>query len=92
MFIATNLTFRQLKGDVMPRDFTGKALFTFFLYFCGYLPGLVVNIILLFLAWGDKDRYGEAPGIGCLVGLLLVCGIGPVAALVLAYYELMHLY
>jgi len=76
----------------MPRDYTGRALFTFFLYTAGYLPGLVVNIILLFLASADKDQYGDAPGFGCLVGLLLVCGVGPVAALALVYYGLLHLY
>jgi hypothetical protein len=81
------------KESVMvQRDYTGKALFTLLLYFCGYLPGLLVNIILLFLAWGDRDRFGDAPGSGCLVGLILVCGLGPIAALTFVYVGLHYLY
>lgn len=77
----------------MYRDFTGRALLTFFLYLCGYIPGLVLNVIFLFLAWDDKDRYGVAPeGFGCLANLLIFCGFGPILALVVVYVGLHFLY
>jgi hypothetical protein len=59
---------------MMYHDYTEKAFLTLFLSFCGYLPGLAVNLIMLFMAMGDRDQYGEAPGLGCLVGLLIFCG------------------
>ena len=76
----------------MPRDYTRAATLTLILYFLGYLPGLVVNIINLLSAVSTKNSYGHAPGLGCLAWLLVVCGIGPVALFGLAYFLLLHLY
>lgn len=72
----------------MYRDYTGKAVLTLFLYCLGYVPGLIANLVWLVLAIGDRDRYGEAPGLGCLVVLLILFIGGPIAV----YIGLQHLY
>lgn len=67
-----------------PPDYTGFAFAILILYFLGYLPGLVVNIVKLFQARETKRQYGYTPsGYGCLITLLIVCGIIPVVLFVL---------
>lgn len=62
-----------------PPDYTGSAFAILILYFLGYLPGLVVNIVKFFQARETKRQYGYAPsGYGCLLTLLIACGIVPV--------------
>ena len=70
-------------------SYSGKAFLVFVLYFCGYLPGLVINIALLLSALDTKDRFGRSPdGLGCLVALLLLFTVGPVIFLGLSYFLL----
>ena len=76
----------------MTRDYTRAATLTLLLYFLGYIPGLVVNLINLASAASAKSHYGSAPGFGCLVWLLIVCGLGPVVLFFGAYFILLHLY
>lgn len=67
-------------------SYSGKAFLAFVLYFCGYLPGLVVNIAHLLSALDTKDRFGRSPdGLGCLVTLLLLFTVGPVVLFCLSY-------
>jgi hypothetical protein len=67
-----------------PPDYTGFAFAILLLYFLAYLPGLVVNIVKLFQARETKRQYGYTPnGYGCLITLLIVCGIIPVVLFVL---------
>ncbi len=82
-------------GDQQPPEwiyvfmptYTGKAFLAFVLYFCGYFPGLVVNIALLLSALDTKDRFGRSPdGLGCLVALLLLFTVGPVVLFALTYF------
>lgn len=69
-------------------SYSGKAFLTFILYFCGYLPGLVVNIALLLEAFDTKDRFGRSPdGLGCLVALLFLFTVGLIALFALAAFS-----
>jgi hypothetical protein len=55
-----------------PPDYTWKAFLIIFLYFLGYFPGLIVNFVVIVQALGTKAQYGKAPGLGCLVLVLIV--------------------
>jgi hypothetical protein len=71
--------------------YSGKAFLAFILYFCGYFPGLVVNIALLISALDTKDRFGRSPdGLRCLVAMLLLFTVGPVALFVLIAFFFTH--
>lgn len=73
-------------------SYSGKAFLTFFLYFCGYLPGLVVNIALLLSALDTKDRFKQSPdGLGCLVALLLMFTVGPLVLFGFSYFLIANL-
>jgi hypothetical protein len=61
-----------------PPEYTGKAVIVLILYFLAYIPGLIVNIVFLAEASRTKAQYGSAPGMGCLVALLIL----PLIALV----------
>ncbi len=74
------------------RDYTAAATFILILYFLGWFPGFIFNLIKLLLAAWEKDAYDDVQGFGCLVWLLIVCGFGPIAALALGYFALLHLY
>lgn len=70
-------------------SYSGKVFLAFILYFCGYLPGFVVNIALLLEALDMKDRFGRSPdGLGCLVALLLLSTVGLVALFALLTFSL----
>ncbi len=72
-------------------SYSGKAFLAFILYFCGYLPGLVVNIALLLEALDTKDRFGRSPdGLGCLVALLLLFTVGLVALFALVAFSFIN--
>lgn len=74
------------------RSYVTPAIVALILYFCCYFPGLIVNIVYLVAAWDTRQQVKRAPeGLGCLVALLLVCGIGPIAAFFLAYFLAMQL-
>lgn len=74
------------------RDYTTAATLILILYFLGWFPGFIFNLIKLLIAAFEKDSYDSVQGFGCLVSLLLVCGFGPIALFGLAYFALLHLY
>jgi hypothetical protein len=74
------------------RSYVNPAIITLILYFCCYVPGLIANLVYLVAAWDTRQQVRRAPeGLGCLVALLLIFGIGPIAAFFLAYFMAMHL-
>jgi hypothetical protein len=63
-------------------SFTGKAVGAFLLYFLGYIPGLIFNIVFLNEANNVKKEIGRTPeGMGCLWATL----IGSLVPLVLFF-------
>ncbi len=74
------------------RDYTTAATLILILYFLGWLPGFLFNLLKLLIAAFEKDSYDYVQGFGCLVALLLVCGFGPIVLFGLAYFALLHLY
>lgn len=71
------------------RDYTTASILILLCYLCGWLPGLIFNCIKLMQASLDDADYTE--GFGCLVALLIVCGIGPIALLAFAYFAIQAL-
>jgi hypothetical protein len=71
------------------RDYTTAAVLILVLYILGWFPGLVFNLIKLLQALFERGAYERVSGFGCLVALLLVCGIG---LPVLVYFALFYLY
>ncbi len=58
-------------------SYTTPAVLILILYWLGWLPGFVANIIFLVLANGTKRRIGRRPdGYGCLIALMFFCGGG----------------
>ena len=54
------------------QSFTGKAVVAFLLYWVGYLPGLIFNIMFINEAGHVKDETGRTPdGYGCLWATLI---------------------
>src|SRR2546429_6640020 len=74
------------------RDYTTAATLILILYFVGWFPGFICNLIKLLIATWESDAYDYVEGFGCLVWLLIVCGFGPIAAFAFAYFALLHLY
>ena len=74
------------------RDYTTAAILILILYFLGWFPGFLFNLIKLLIAAFEMDSYDHVQGLGCLVWLFIVCGIGPVALFGIAYFALLHLY
>jgi uncharacterized membrane protein len=74
------------------RDYTTAAILILILYFLGWLPGFLFNLIKLLIAAFEMDSYDSVQGLGCLISLFIVCGIGPVALFGIAYFTLLHLY
>ena len=74
------------------RDYTTAATLILILYFLGWLPGFIFNLIKLLIAACEKDSYDDVQGFGCLLWLLIVCGFGPIVALAFSYFALLHLY
>jgi hypothetical protein len=74
------------------RDYTTAAILILVLYFLGWFPGFMFNLIKLLIAVLEKDSYDYVQGFGCLVWLLVVCGFGPIALSGFAYFVLLHLY
>lgn len=74
------------------RDYTTAAILILILYFLGWLPGFLFNLIKLLIVAFEMDSYDSVQGLGCLVWLLIVCGFGPVALFGCAYLALLHLY
>jgi hypothetical protein len=70
------------------RDYTTASILILLLYVTGWLPGLIFNCIKLMQASLESDDYDHVSGFGCLVALLIVCGIGPIALLAFAYFAL----
>lgn len=60
---------------LMP-NYTGKAIIVFILYFCGYLPGLICNIVLLIVAFSTMEQFKRTPRGMTLLIILLVIGVG----------------
>jgi hypothetical protein len=61
-------------------SFTGRAVIAFLLYFLGYIPGLIFNIMFLHEATNVQKETGRTPeGMGCLWATL----IGSLAPLIL---------
>lgn len=53
-------------------SFTGKAVVAFLLYWLGYVPGLIFNIMFLNEANNVKKEIGRTPeGMGCLWATLI---------------------
>jgi hypothetical protein len=53
-------------------SFTGKAVVAFLLYWVGYIPGLIFNIMFLNEANNVKKETGRTPeGMGCLWATLI---------------------
>ncbi len=74
------------------RDYTTAATLILILYFLGWFPGFIFNVIKLLIAVFEKDSYDDVQGFGCLVWLLVVCGFGTIALFGFAYFALLHLY
>ncbi len=74
------------------RDYTPAAILILILYFLGWFPGFIFNLIKLPIAAFESDAYDHVEGFGCLVWLLIVCGFGPIVALGFAYFALLYLY
>lgn len=74
------------------RDYTASATLILLLYFLGWFPGLIFNLIKLLIAAFEMGSYDQVEGLGCLVWLLLICGFGPIIALAVVYFGLLHLY
>jgi hypothetical protein len=54
-------------------DFTSRAVAVLALYYAGYLPGLVMNIVFLYQANHVRKETGREPfGYGCLMALLVM--------------------
>lgn len=71
-----------------PPDYTASAFLILFLYWLGYLPGLIVNIFKLMQAFETQAQYGRAPGLGCLLMTL----VAPPLAFVGGFFLLTHLF
>jgi hypothetical protein len=74
------------------RDYTTIAAIILIFYFLGWLPGLLFNLFLLLIAAFERKAYDYVQGFGCLVWLLIMCGLGPIALFGLAYFLLLYLY
>ena len=74
------------------RDYTTSAILILLLYIFGWFPGFIFNLIKLLIATFEIESYDQVEGLGCLIWLLLVCGFGPIIALAIAYFGLLHLY
>ncbi|HWS83680.1 MAG TPA: hypothetical protein VN207_05420 [Ktedonobacteraceae bacterium] len=74
------------------RDYTTAATLILILYFVGWFPGFICNLMKLLIATWESDAYDYVEGFGCLIWLLIVCGFGPIAAFAFAYFALLHLY
>jgi hypothetical protein len=72
------------------RDYTTAAILILFLYCLGWWPGFIFNLIKLLIAVGEKNASDSVQGFGCLVWLLLVCGIGPLVLAFGAYFILLR--
>src|SRR6266550_2319053 len=70
------------------RDYTTAATLILILYFVGWFPGFICNLMKLLIATWESDAYDYVEGFGCLVWLLIVCGFGPIAAFAFAYFAL----
>ena len=57
------------------REYSSVAVIILLLYFFGWFPGLLVNLLVMLQAALKPDHY-EVSGFGCLVALFFVCGIG----------------
>jgi hypothetical protein len=54
------------------QSFTGKAVVAYLLYFLGYVPGLIFNIMFLNEANRVQKETGRTPsGVGCLWATLI---------------------
>lgn len=73
------------------RNYTKVACVILILYFTGWWPGFIFNLIKLLIAAFEKDSYDSVQGFGCLVWLLIICGFGPIIGLGVAYFILVHL-
>jgi hypothetical protein len=63
---------------VPQQDYTTAAIMTLILYFVGFIPGLVVNLLVLFKARQEEALTGVTPvGMGCLTSLFLFFVILP---------------
>jgi hypothetical protein len=61
------------------QSFTGKAVIAYLLYFLGYIPGLIFNIMFLVEANRVQKETGRSPsGVGCLWATL-IASIAPLA-------------
>lgn len=58
------------------RSYVGPAWLVFFLYYIGFLPGFITNIIYLNQARATRTHIGRNPsGYGCLVTLMVLASI-----------------
>lgn len=60
------------------RNYTTASILILLLYFLGWGPGFIVNLILLPIAAFQKNSSDDVQGFGCLVWLLIICGIVPI--------------
>ena len=68
---------------LMP-SYTGKAVAVLLLYFCGYLPGLICNIIFPVEASNTRKQFGRSPQGMSLLTILLILALTIVPAIVLS--------
>ncbi len=67
---------QDLLIEALMPNYTGKAIVVFILYFCGYLPGLICNIVLLIAALSTMGQFKRTPRGMTLLIILLVLGLG----------------
>ena len=58
------------------RDYTTSAILILLLYFLGWAPGFIFNLVKLVIAAFEIGSYDRVEGLGCLVWLLFICGFG----------------
>lgn len=63
---------------VPQQDYTVAAVVTLVLYFIGYVPGLIVNLLMWDKARQERSATGITPtGMGCLSSLLILFAVVP---------------
>ncbi len=72
------------------KSFTTPAIFTLILYFFGWVPGLIANIVYFNEANAIQKRTGKEPeGKGCLLALLILFGGGAALGVCLFFFAVL---
>jgi len=74
-------------------NYFGWSVLTMILYFVFWLPGLIVNLLALVSASGERSRTGQAPdNTGCLWMLLVFFGAGPIVVAALMFLGVISMF